>query len=82
MPVAASTGSCPQQLSINPDLPTPYTCRCSAALHAGAAPGSGGVITVYREAGRGLYVGSVRNGITSSDDGRYANSLHFVLRAL
>ncbi|MCZ4304647.1 LCCL domain-containing protein [Zoogloeaceae bacterium G21618-S1] len=94
---------CPQRLSINPDLPTPFTCRCSAeavgsgtvwgtdvytgdsglcsaAAHAGAVARSGGVITVYREAGRDLYVGSQRNGITSSDYGHYASSLRFLIR--
>ncbi|TVT45303.1 MAG: TIR domain-containing protein [Denitromonas halophila] len=95
---------CPQRLSINPDLPTPYSCRCTAdavragtvwgtdvytgdsglcgaAAHAGAVQREGGVITVYREAGRDLYVGSERNGITSHDYGRYANSLRFLIRA-
>ena len=52
-----------------------------SAAHAGAVQRDGGVITVYREAGRDLYVGSARNGVTSNDYGRYANSLRFLVRA-
>ncbi|MCB1950714.1 MAG: TIR domain-containing protein [Zoogloeaceae bacterium] len=103
-PPADGPELCPQRLSINLELPTPYTCRCSAeavgagtvwgtdaytgdsnlcsaAAHAGAVQRDGGVITVYREAGRDLYVGSARNGVTSNDYGRYANSLRFLVRA-
>ena len=103
-PPADGPELCPQRLSINPELPTPYTCRCSAeavgagtvwgtdaytgdsnlcsaAAHAGAVRRDGGVLTVYREAGRDLYVGSARNGVTSNDYGRYANSLRFLIRA-
>ena len=102
-PPADGPELCPQRLSINPELPTPYTCRCSAeavgagtvwgtdvytgdsglcsaAAHAGAVRRDGGVITVYREAGRDLYIGSARNGVTSNDYGRYANSLRFLVR--
>ncbi|TVO57658.1 LCCL domain-containing protein [Denitromonas halophila] len=103
--IAVATGPepCPQRLSINPDLPTPFTCicsaeavrsgtvwgtdvytgdsgLCSAAVHAGAVARSGGPITVYREAGRELYVGSQRNGISSGDYGHYASSLRFLIR--
>lgn len=102
--VAAGPEPCPQRLSINPDLPTPFTCLCSAeaigsgavwgtdvytgdsslcsaAAHAGAVARSGGPVTVYREAGRDLYVGSQRNGISSGDYGPYASSLRFLVRA-
>jgi hypothetical protein len=92
---------CPVRLSINRDLPTPFTCTCNAeaiqqggvwgtdaytddsglcraALHAGVIPGSGGAVTVLREAGRPLYIGSLRNGIQSSDYGTYSASIRFV----
>lgn len=95
-----SSGPCPQRLSINPDLPTPFSCECSAealregtvwgtdaytadsslcraAAHAGVVPRSGGRITALREAGRDLYIGTSRNGVTSSDYGSYSPSIRF-----
>jgi hypothetical protein len=44
---------------------------CRAAIHAGAIPPSGGVVTVRKDAGRHAYRGTVRNGIKSEDDGGY-----------
>jgi len=92
---------CPVRLSINRELPTPFTCLCSAqathegavwgtdiytddsglcraALHAGVIPAVGGEVTVMREVGRPLYIGSRRNGIQSSDYGTYSDSIRFV----
>lgn len=63
----------------------PYTddsALCRAAVHAGAVGASGGVITVYREAGRELYVGTARNGVSTRDYGRYARSIRFLMSAL
>lgn len=97
---AAGPEACPTRLSINRDLPTPFTCVCSAqamqegavwgtdtytddsglcraAVHAGAIPATGGLVTVARTAGRPLYTGSSRNGIRSSDYGAYSDSIHF-----
>ncbi|MBT0962804.1 LCCL domain-containing protein [Denitromonas iodatirespirans] len=101
--VATGPEPCPQRLSISPDLPTPFSCNCSAeaagkgtiwgtdvytgdsylcsaAVHAGAMPRTGGAITVYREAGRDLYVGSARNGVRSHDYGHSASSIRFLIR--
>jgi hypothetical protein len=98
--IAGPSGPCPQSLSADRDLPTPFTCDCiasqtrdgavwgtdlytddsdlcRAALHAGAIPPAGGRITVMREAGRDLYVGSLRHGVRSSDYGAFAASLRF-----
>ncbi len=44
---------------------------CRAAIHAGAIPASGGVVTVRKDPSRRAYRGTVRNGIKSDDDGGY-----------
>jgi hypothetical protein len=44
---------------------------CRAAIHAGAIPPTGGIVTVRIDAGRRAYRGTVRNGIKSLDDGSY-----------
>lgn len=44
---------------------------CRAAIHAGAIPASGGVVTVRKDPARRAYRGTVRNGIKSEDDGGY-----------
>lgn len=100
---AAGPERCPTRLSVNRDLPTPFTCTCNAeaiqqgavwgtdtytddsglcraAVHAGAIPAAGGLVTVVREAGRQLYPGSSRNGIRSSDYGAYSDSIRFQAR--
>ena len=51
---------------------------CRAGVHVGVIPPAGGTLTVVREAGRPLYVGSRRNGIESSDYGAYSDSIRFV----
>jgi hypothetical protein len=51
---------------------------CRAAFHAGVIPAAGGAVTVMREVGRPLYIGSRRNGIQSSDYGAYSDSIRFV----
>src|SRR4051812_7421751 len=89
---------CPQSLSVNRNLPTPFTCRCSseaalsgsiwgtdvytddsamcvAAVHAGVITQAGGTITVTPTDGRMLYPGTARNGVTSSDYGRFPSSI-------
>jgi hypothetical protein len=92
---------CPNALSINRNLPMPFSCTCGAgaasisgavwgtdlytddsnlclaAVHAGAIGADGGLVTVRRSAGRPLYVGSARNGVTSYDFGRYDTSITF-----
>jgi hypothetical protein len=51
---------------------------CLAAVHAGALPQGGGVVTVHREYGHPAYRGSIRNGVQSSDYGSYDTSYRFV----
>ena len=102
--VAASglspTDPCPKYFGINRELPTPFTCSCSAqattessvwgtdfytddsglcraALHAGVITSQGGSITVNRTAGRPLYIGTTRNGVTSNDFSRFPVSIEF-----
>ena len=100
---AAGPERCPIRLSINRDLPTPFTCLCNpeaiqegavwgtdtytddsgvcrSAVHAGAISPGGGIVTVLRVAGRQLYTGSSRNGISSSDYGVYSDSIRFQAR--
>lgn len=58
----------------------PYTADsdiCAAAVHAGAIPQAGGVVTVIGIAGLEQYLGTERNGITSRDWGSYGNSIIF-----
>jgi hypothetical protein len=58
----------------------PYTADsslCRAALHAGVLKAAGGPLTVEFTDGQALYVGSVRNGVTSSDYGAYPLSIRF-----
>ena len=47
---------------------------CKSAIHAGAIPASGGVVTIKLEAGRPAYRGSEQNGIESRDYGKYSRS--------
>lgn len=95
-----ATDPCPRSLAISSDLPTPFSCTCSAeattevgvwgtdvytddsglcrsALHAGVISSQGGLITVTRGAGRPLYIGTVRNGVSSSDYPATARSMVF-----
>jgi LCCL domain-containing protein len=44
---------------------------CRAAIHAGAIPAAGGVVSLRKDPGRRAYRGTVRNGIKSEDDGGY-----------
>lgn len=62
------------------DVYTDHSNLCLAAVHVGAIPVAGGTVTVMREAGRPLYVGSRRNGIESSDYGVYTDSIRFQTR--
>ncbi|MBL8682412.1 MAG: hypothetical protein JNK05_24815 [Myxococcales bacterium] len=51
---------------------------CTAAVHAGRIqPATGGPVTVFVHPGRGNYQGSVANGVTSRDYGRYPGSFSF-----
>lgn len=60
------------------DVYTDDSSVCRAAVHVGVIPPTGGPVTVIREVGRPLYVGSRRNGIESSDYGAYSDSIRFV----
>ncbi len=50
---------------------------CRSALHAGVISSQGGLITVTRGAGRPLYVGTTRNGVTSNDYPASPRSMEF-----
>jgi hypothetical protein len=100
VPAISATDPCPKSLGINRELPTPFSCTCSAqstadaaiwgtdvytddsalcraALHAGVITAQGGSVTVNRTDGRGIYVGTMRNGVTSHDFGAFPNSISF-----
>lgn len=51
---------------------------CRAALHAGAAPVSGGRVRLQAEAGRQTYAGSMNNGVRSESYGPWARSFRFL----
>jgi hypothetical protein len=59
------------------DVYTADSAICRAAIHAGATPVTGGLVTVRLEPGRPAYRGSSRNGVSSSDYGSYASSYRF-----
>lgn len=50
---------------------------CRAALHAGAIPPQGGIVTLRPEPGRSSYAGSTRNGVTSANYGAWGASFAF-----
>lgn len=50
---------------------------CGAAVHAGAIPTTGGVVTLRAAPGCGKYLGDARNGVTSQGWGAYAGSFYF-----
>jgi hypothetical protein len=51
---------------------------CRAAVHAGVMLSTGGPVTVEVRPGRDSYAGSVRNGVESSNYGRWSGSFVFV----
>ncbi|WP_299329708.1 LCCL domain-containing protein [Parasphingopyxis sp.] len=51
---------------------------CRAALHAGVIGNRGGVVTLETRGGRSSYRGSRRNGVRTSDYGRWSGSYVFV----
>jgi hypothetical protein len=59
------------------DVYTDDSGLCRAARHAGVIAASGGTVTVVRDEGRPLYVGSTRNGLRSNDYGKYPASIRF-----
>ena len=59
------------------DVYTDDSALCRAALHAGVITPRGGSITVNRSSGRPLYVGTMRNGVQSSDFPAFPNSIEF-----
>lgn len=60
------------------DFYTDDSSLCHAALHAGAIPAAGGVIHARAMPGRDYYTGSRRNGITSTDYGRWGRTVVLV----
>jgi len=51
---------------------------CTAAVHAGAITFNGGVVRLVVQAGQTQYVGSERNGVTTSSYGTWGRSFAFV----
>jgi len=51
---------------------------CTAAVHAGAITFNGGVVRIVVQAGQTQYVGSERNGVTTSSYGTWGRSFTFV----
>ncbi|WP_044890733.1 M57 family metalloprotease [Myxococcus hansupus] len=60
------------------DLYTDDSAVCTAAVHAGAIPASGGTVTVTIQPGQNSYTGSTRNGVTTSSYGAWSGSISFV----
>jgi outer membrane protein OmpA-like peptidoglycan-associated protein len=63
------------------DVYTGDSSVCRAALHAGVVAKSGGAVTVVPEAGRQVYPGVTRNGVSSSNYGAYRSSFRFAAAA-
>ena len=59
------------------DVYTDDSNLCNAAVHAGAIPATGGTISVRALPGRESYAGSQRNGIATSDYGRWGRTIAF-----
>jgi outer membrane protein OmpA-like peptidoglycan-associated protein len=59
------------------DVYTSDSSVCRAALHAGVIAVRGGQVTVIPEPGRNAYAGLTRNGVSSSNYGRYKSSFRF-----
>ncbi|WP_170182025.1 LCCL domain-containing protein [Phreatobacter stygius] len=59
------------------DVYTADSSVCKAAVHAGAVPRQGGLVSVIPEPGRNAYPGLTRNGVTSSNYGPYDGSFRF-----
>ena len=61
------------------DVYTADSSVCTAALHSGLIThAAGGSVTIEVVAGRGQYLGSTRNGVTTSNWGTYATSFQFM----
>lgn len=56
------------------DIYTDDSAICAAALHAGAIPAAGGMVTVVPASGQNAYAGVTRNGVSSSNWGAYPGS--------
>lgn len=58
-------------------LYTDDSAICVAALHAGLLSVSGGIVTLEYVTGQEGYIGSTRNGITTSEWGSWGHSFRF-----
>lgn len=61
------------------DVYTGDSTICGAAIHAGAIPRTGGVVSVQIQPGRPAYRGSIRYGVQSYDYGQYGSSFQVLL---
>ena len=50
---------------------------CRSAVHAGAAPASGGEVTVYLAEGCPIFRSNAKNGVQSTNYGPYGRTYHF-----
>lgn len=58
------------------DIYTDDSAVCPAAIHAGAIPDAGGKVLVTFTPGGAFYVGTARNGVTTSDWGKWGRSFY------
>ncbi|MBK7402022.1 MAG: hypothetical protein IPJ34_38690 [Myxococcales bacterium] len=58
------------------DVYTDDSAVCPAAIHAGAIPESGGKVLVTFTPGGSFYVGTQRNGVSTSDWGKWGRSFY------
>jgi len=76
---ACPGGSGPAGSVWGTDIYTDDSTVCLAAVHAGLiTPGSGGVVGFEIRPGESAYRGSTRNGVRSSDYGKFSGSFVFV----
>lgn len=68
--------NCPEGSVWGVDLYTDDSFVCRAAMHAGAIQASGGKAAVTFARGQHSYLGSSRNGVTSSGYGKFARSFY------
>lgn len=60
------------------DVYTDDSSVCSAAVHAGRiTPAMGGPVTYFAQPGQAMYLGSNRNGVTTSNFGAFGGSFSF-----
>lgn len=75
------SGTCPANCDATvwgTDIYTDDSSICTAAVHAGVIPASGGAVTFTVVAGQDSYTGTTQNGVTTSNYGSWGGSFSFV----